>query len=161
VFGVGYIVEMYCRENNPSSASHWNCQTGFCNWARGANALILSYATAYWQRFTAGSGNTVANIAGPIAHDNGWHTRRVWQRAAADTEYKIDNSSWDAVVANNPNKVTAPYIYATKASTADPNIDVDYVRVRQYVEPEPSVVATEIPLGCPKMTEHYSRMRKG
>jgi hypothetical protein len=158
-FGVGYMLETYSIDNNPLATSKCASEVGFGNLARTSDARIFAFDSAYWRKSTDGGGATIANMTEAI--DNSWHTRRVWLQAAANSGFKLDAGSWQYNTTKNPVIQVPPWIFSYRTTGYNPSMDFDYVRVRQYIEPEPSVVATEIPLGCPKMTEHYSRMRKG
>src|SRR5262249_3673145 len=105
--------------------------------------------TENWEGRTRISGETVTNLQ--FAADSDWHTFAM-ARTNGAALWKVDNSNWTVVSDTNVDSSSFQGVFMLAYGVGDV-VDVDWVRIRRFVSPEPSAALN---LGTPTVTQQPS-----
>ena len=136
-FGYGWIYEALVKRTangNLAGELGFGSQTA----ALGTwTARIYDLNNAKWQLDTAFSGDTTTSSTTSI--DTNWHTQSVWRISSSSIKFKVDAAApWEGHTTNIPINTLPVFMLSYAASGAN-NFQVNWARVRQYSEPEPTV----------------------
>ena len=147
--GQDYIAEFRARHRTHGTLNHI-MEIGLG--APNTNCVRLDddYTdTVYWEGRTRVSGETVTNLQ--VAADSDWHTFAV-ARTNGAALWRVDNSNWTFVSDTNVDSSSFQGVFMLAYGAGDV-VDVDWVRIRRFVSPEPIAALN---LGTPTITQQPS-----
>jgi uncharacterized protein DUF2341/glycosyl hydrolase family 43 len=138
-FGIGYMLEALTRHSTATSGGTNAGEIGFADESdRNPASRLWQYDTSFAKKETRTSsgGSTVSDMAQALT--TGWVTRRVAWIASNSFGFQNDNNSWETIGTNIPDFVMKPWVFAFRG-TANVSYEVDWIIVRKYANPEPTV----------------------
>ncbi len=137
-FGIGYLMEAYIRHSTGTSGSTNAAEVGFAEESdRFPVDRIYQYdsASVRKENVSNAGASSLSNMSQAIS--TGWQKWSVAFISSSSIGYRVDSNSWETIGTNVSDRVLKPWLFAFRGS-ANVSLEVDWVIVRKYANPEPA-----------------------
>jgi hypothetical protein len=138
-FGVGFMMETYIRHSTATSTSTNAAEAGMSDESdRLPGIRMYHYDTAFVRKenLSNAGASSLSNMAQALS--TGWQKWTTAFISSSLTGFRVDANSWETVNTNVADRVLKPWLFAYRGS-ANVSLEADWVIVRKYADPEPSV----------------------
>lgn len=138
-FGVGYMIEAYTRQSTATATSTNAGEVGLADETdRQPASRIYQYDTAFARKENVSNAGASSLSNMTQALTTGWVKRSIAFISASSIGFRNDSNAWETVGTNVADRVLKPWIFAFRGS-ANISYEIDWVIVRKYANPEPSI----------------------